>query len=396
MKSNHHVPIGNYRFDQETIENFQEIFKTGRLTYGPFLRKFESEFARLHEQTYGVFCVSGTSALHVALKTHRKFKNWAVGDEVLVPALTFVASSNVVLHEQMKPVFVEIESDFFDMDPERIEEKITPRTRAIMPVHLFGMPCRMQEISDIAQKHGLTILEDCCQCTYGKIDNKPVGSWSELPCFSTYCGSLVFTGVGGLVLTNDQSQMIHLRKLLAHGRDEKYLSIDDDNLDNPEKLKDVVNKRFCFVDLGFSFRMTEFEGAVGLPQIKRIDEIFKIRRNNAEYLIAGLEGIDLLQLPRDRDNALRSFRMFPIKINGTGKIRNTISFYLEQKGIETRPLVPLLDQPYYIELFGNLADSYPIAKDVGQTGFYIGCHEYLDQSDLDYTIDTIKEIVRKL
>jgi perosamine synthetase len=397
VKAQRRVPVGDYRFSSEVIENFQKIFQTGRVTYGPILKEFEDRFANVHEQQYGVFCVSGTSALQVALKLLRNIHNWQEHDEVLVPALTFVASANAVLHEGLKPGFVEIESDFFDMDPARIEEQITSKTRAIMPVHLFGMPCRMAEIAEIAERYGLIILEDCCQCTYGKIDGNAVGTWSPLCCFSTYCGSLVFTGVGGLVLTNDHDLAIRTRKLLAHGRDEKYLSIDDDDkLGNPELLEEVVQKRFCFGDLGYSLRMTEFEGAMGIEQIKRIDSIAAQREENANYLIQGLQDLDMLALPKDRPNAKRAYRMFPIKVEGNARMRNQIAFYLERHGVETRPLVPLLDQPYYQQLYGNIIENYPIAKEVGRTGFYIGCHEYLEQADLDYVIEIIHKAVAQL
>ncbi|MBN1999303.1 DegT/DnrJ/EryC1/StrS family aminotransferase [candidate division KSB1 bacterium] len=395
MKPSRRVPIGDFAFTPEIRANFEKIFQTNRVTYGPFLREFETQFAAIHQRKYGVFCVSGTSALHVALKILKNYHNWQDNDEILVPALTFVASSNVVLHERLKPVFVEIEKDFFDMDPSRIEENITPKTRAIMPVHLFGMPCRMTEIAQIAEKHGLVILEDCCQCTFGKIENQPVGSWSPMSCFSTYCGSLIFTGVGGLILTDDFDLQIRTRQLLAHGRDEKYLSIDDDDkLNRPDLLEEVVQKRFAFVDLGFSFRMTEFEGAMGLPQVYNIEWINRQRCENAEILISALSDIPIFQLPSDRPNAKRAYRMFPIKINGTKKMRNSVSFFLERHGIETRPLLPLLDQPYYQKLYGNISEQYPIARDVGNTGFYIGCHEYLEPEDLEYAISVIHEAVK--
>jgi perosamine synthetase len=388
------IPIGDYRFSPRVIDDFQQIFRTGRVTYGPFLKRFESLFAQAHDLKHGIFCVSGTSALQVALRALRNVYGWEDGDEVLVPALTFVASSNAVLHERLIPRFVEIEPDFFDIDPSHIEEQVTPRTRAIMPVHLFGMPCRMSEIEEIAKRHKLAIVEDCCQCIGGRIDGRSVGTWSPLSCFSTYCGSAVFTGVGGLVLTSDSKLATLARMLLAHGRDEKYLSIDDDDsLNDPALLEEIVQKRFCFVELGYSFRMTEFEGAMGIPQIESIASILETRRQKADYLIAGLHDLEILELPKDRTNARRAYRMFPIRLKANATVRNRVCFQLERHGIETRPLFPLLEQPYYQRLFGNIAGDYPIARDVANTGFYIGCHEFLDQADLDYVIHHIRNAV---
>jgi dTDP-4-amino-4,6-dideoxygalactose transaminase len=388
------VPIGDFRFTPRIIADFHQIFESGRVTYGPFLRRFESRFAGAHDRRHGVFCVSGTSALQVALRALRNVRRWEDGDEVLVPALTFVASSNAVLHERLAVKFVEVEPDFLGVDPARIEEQITSRTRAIMPVHLFGMPCRMGEIAEIAATHNLEIVEDCCQSTGARIDGKAVGSWSPLSCFSTYCGSAVFTGAGGLVLTDDDDLAVLARKLLAHGRDEKYLSIDDDDmLGDPSLLADIVQKRFCFVELGYSLRMTEFEGAMGLAQIEGLDEILAARRKNAEFLTAALGDLEVLELPKDRPNARRAFRMFPIRVKETAR-RNPLCFFLERHGVETRPLFPLLEQPYYVRRFGDIAGRYPIARDASNAGFYIGCHEYLEQADLDYTVDLIRRGLR--
>lgn len=396
MSALRRIPIGDFRFTPRIVEDFHEIFRTGRVSYGPFLRRFESLFASAHDQRHGVFCVSGTAALQVALRALRCVHGWRDGDEVLVPALTFVASSNAVLHERLVPTFVEIEPDFLGMDPARIEEQITPRTRAVMPVHLFGLPCRMAEIADIATRHGLAVVEDCCQCTGGRFEGRSVGSWSPLSCFSTYCGSVVFTGAGGLVLTSDDNMAVLARKLLAHGRDEKYLSIDDDDmLENPALLEEVVQKRFSFVELGYSFRMTEFEGAMGVAQVESLGQALGARRQNAEYLIAGLSDIEALDLPRDRPNARRSHRMFPIRLKAPTGVRNRVSFFLERHGVETRPLFPLLEQPYYRRLFGDIAGKYPIAREAGSTGFYVGCHELLEQADLDYMITLLREGVRQ-
>ena len=396
MSAQRKIPIGDFRFTPRIIEDFQEIFRTGRVSYGPFLRRFESLFASAHDRRHGVFCVSGTAALQVALRALRCVHGWRDGDEILVPALTFVASSNAVLHERLVPAFVEIEPDFLGMDPARIEEQITPRTRAVMPVHLFGLPCRMTEIADIAARHGLVIVEDCCQCIGGRFEGRSVGCWSPLSAFSTYCGCVVFTGAGGLVLTSDDDLAVLARKLLAHGRDEKYLSIDDDDrLENPALLEEVVQKRFSFVELGYSFRMTEFEGAMGMAQVESLDERLAVRRLNAEYLIGGLSDIEALDLPRDRPTARRAYRMFPIRLKAPTDARNRVSFFLERHGVETRPLFPLLEQPYYRRLFGDIAGQYPIAREAANTGFYVGCHELLERADLDYMLAVLREGVGK-
>ena len=368
-----------------------DVLDKGRLSYGEYTRSFEQEFARLHDRRVAIICNSGTSALQVALHALKRRYGWHDGDEVLVPAVTFVASANVVLQNRLTPVFVDIEPDFYEMDPAGIERHITPRTRAIMPVHLFGQPCDMAPILAVAREHGLRVIEDSCETMFAHYQGAPVGSFGDVACFSTYVAHLINTGVGGLVLSNDLELAAMMKSLFNHGRDGIYLAIDDDDTRDATKLVSIIERRFHFADVGYSYRATELEAAIGLAQLERWEEIITARQGNAAVLTEGLEPLQAhLQLPRIRPDAEHVFMMYPIVVRDPAISRDELVLFLEQQRIETRPMLPLINQPVYRDLFGDLEPQYPVARWVNQNGFYIGCHGGLGPANIDYMVQTFQ------
>lgn len=366
-----------------------------RLSYGEFTRKFEKEFADLHKRKFAIFCNSGTSALQASIHALKEMYSWQDGDEIIVPAITFIASSNTIIQNKLKPVFVDIEPNYYDLDPQKIEEKITKKTKAIMPVHMFGLPCDMDPIIDIAQKNKLKIIEDSAETMFVKYKGEPVGSWGDISCFSTYVAHLVVTGVGGLATTNNSDLAIIIKSLFNHGRDGIYLSIDDDDKKTVKELFNIVERRFSFIRLGYSYRATEMEAALGVGELKRKDKMLKKRQKNAIALIRGLEKFQrYLQLPRIRPQTEHAFMMFPIVILDKKIKRNKLVFFLEKYGIETRYMMPLLNQPVYKEIFGNLEDKYPVAKNINHNGFLIGCHQGLNGKDIEYVISVFSKFFR--
>lgn len=370
-----------------------------RLSQGKFVAAFEKKFAAMHGHTYGVMCNSGTGALHLALEALREVDGWSDETEILVPAITFIATSNAVLHSGMKPVFVDVDPVTYNMGPDEIEKHITAQTKCIIPVHCFGMPCDMQRIVPIAKKHGLRILEDCAEAHFAKIDGRTVGSFSDIMASSTYVAHTITTGVGGVMCTSDRELMEILRSLVAHGRActcERCLA-SDANMVCPKRMETDMDRRFMFVRLGYSYRVGELEGALGLGQLERAEEIMGARRRNAEMLIDGLAPFeDRLQLPRHPKNMEHTYMMFPIlPKRDSGIVRRDLVQYLEKHNIETRPMLPLLNQPVYKELFGDIEKDYPVAEYIDQNGFYIGCHHGLTETDLRYEIQTITDFLRQ-
>ncbi len=373
----------------------QEVLDSGRLSYGRFMAGFEEEFARLHDCRFAIFCNSGTSALQVALHALKEREGWGDGDEVIVPAVTFVATVNIVLQNRLGPVFVDVEPDYYAIDPALIEAKITPRTRAIIPVHVFGQPADMTAISAIARRHGLRILEDSCEAMFVRDHGRPVGAWGDAACFSTYVAHLIVTGVGGVMTTNDGDLAVMMRSLINHGRDGIYLSMDADRTTDPQRLFEIVSRRFAFIHMGYSYRATEMEAALGLAQLRRREEIIGAHQRNAAYLTVGLRPFEAwLQLPAVRPGAEHAFMMYPIVIRDETLSRDALIRFLEEHQIETRYMLPLLNQPIYRRLFGDLESAYPVAGAINARGFYVGCHQGLSQDDLDYILGTFARFFR--
>lgn len=367
---------------------------SGRLSQGEFVHRFEREFSELHGQRYGIACNSGTSALHVALETLKELHGWEAGSEVLVPAITFIATSNACLHAGLQPVFVDVDAASYNIDPQKIEEKITKKTVAIMPVHTFGQPCEMDAIVAIATRHGLKIVEDCAEAHFASYKNRPVGSFSEIAGFSTYVAHTITTGVGGVITTNDPAAAEICRSLIAHGRActcERCIASLPDQVCKL-RMHTEIDKRFMMVRLGYSYRIGELEGALGVAQLESRDWIMARRKTNAAYLTEKLSGLETeLQLPHFPAHVDHSFMMYPLVLRESSRYsRDELVRHLEACNIESRPMLPLLNQPVYKSLFGDLEPQYPVARWINRNGFYVGCHHGLAEVELDYIVKTIE------
>jgi dTDP-4-amino-4,6-dideoxygalactose transaminase len=374
-----------------------QVLDSGRLSYGPFLKKFEAKFAKKHGRKFAVTVNSGTGALLVAIQALKELENWKDGDEIIVPALTFIATSNVVLQNKLHPVFADIDAKTYNIDPRKIEKKITKYTRAIIPVHLFGLSAEMDEIVKIAKKHKLRIIEDSCEIAGVNYRSKPVGSMGDIACFSTYMAHLVTTGVGGLILTNDPQIAVKARSLVNHGRDSIYISMDDDKNKGGKRLAEIINRRFSFTSVGHSFRLTELEGALGIAQLKELPANIKKRQYFAKLLLKGLRPYKkFLYLPEWPKYSEHAFMMFPITIINKRIKRDELTQYLEEMNIETRPMFPILSQPIYRKLFGDIENQYPAAMRVNKDGFFIGCHPELKKSDIQYVIEVFADFFKKI
>lgn len=391
-KISHQIGVGGFQINDRGKELVRQVLDSNRLSAGPMMARFESEMAALHGCKFGLMCNSGTSALHIALAALKEVHGWADGDEIIVPAVTFVATSNVVMYNNLTPVFVDVDPKYYTIDPAQIEEKITARTRAIMPVHLSGQPCDMEPIMDLAARHNLRIVEDSAETMFVHDKGRMVGSFGDIGCFSTYVAHMITTGVGGICTTNDPDLHIILKSLMNHGRDSIYIRIDDDKDKHGQELFLVADRRFSFVRLGHSFRATEMEAALGLAQLEERDR-FNARRREivARFNDAFANLEEHLQLPRPRPGSAHSYMFYPLTICNPALRREELITWLEDRSIETRYLLPLINQPIYRDLFGNLDDQYPVATWLNQNAFYIGCHPEMSDEDVNYVIETMQE-----
>ena len=250
------IGVGGFRTSERAKQLVLEVLESNRITAGPMMSRFESEIASIHGCRFGLMSNSGTSALQIALGALKEMHGWRDGDEVLVPALTFVATANVVLYNGLVPAFVDVEPHYYDMDPSQIERRITPRTRAIMPVHIGGLPCDMDPILDIARRHNLCVVEDSAETMFARYRGRSVGSFGDAGCFSTYAAHIITTGVGGVSITSNPDLLVIMKSIMNHGRDSIYIRMDDDAGRTGSDLFEIADRRFSFVRLGHSFRCT--------------------------------------------------------------------------------------------------------------------------------------------
>lgn len=366
------VDMANWEVTRKQKKLVKQVLKSGRLTYGDKTRELEERFAEIHNVDYALFTSSGTAALKIALGALKDKYGWKDGDEVIIPAVTFIATMNAVLMNNLKPVLVDVRADTVNLDTLLVGKAITSKTRAILPVHLLGQPADMTEIMRIARKHKLRVVEDSCETMFV---NKVQG---DVACFSTYLAHLLVTGVGGFACTNDPELATIMRSMMFHGRDESYLNIDD--------KPDDISKRFYFPRFGYSDRMTELEAALGLGDLDNWEKMIEKRQDNARYLKDGLYYLPEVELPV-KDFSKHAFMFFPMLVDE----RDGLMLHLERQGIQTRTMMPLTTQPL---VRPYLKGKYPNADYVNEHGLLIGCHQYLKKKDLDHIIRSIKEFYR--
>jgi dTDP-4-amino-4,6-dideoxygalactose transaminase len=382
------VGVGHFETTPRMRELINVALDNNRLSYGPLCREFESKFARAHNAKFAVLSNSGTSALQVALQAMKELHGWNDGDEVLIPAVTFVATANIVLHNRMIPVPVDVNEFSYNIAPGLLGREVNPRTKAIIPVHLFGQMANMSRIHDIVNLNGLRILEDSCECMFATHRGKYPGEYGDIAAFSTYIAHLISTGVGGISTTDNPDYAAKMRSLVNHGRDGIYVSIDDDNELGGAALKEVISRRFRFESIGHSYRITELEAAIGLAQLEEAQEMIRRRRLHADYLSDGLSPhLDRLATPTAMFGNTHSFMMYPIVLRNEEKWG--LCNALENAGIETREMMPLTNQPAYTGLFDP--DAYPVAKWINTNGFYVGCHHGMELDDLDRIVSVVDD-----
>jgi len=324
---------------------------------GHFITDFEVAFAKVAGSRHVVATNNGTTALHLALVAI----GIGPGDEVIVPALTYIASANAVVYCGATPVFADVEADTLNLDPADIEHRITERTKAIIPVHLYGHPADMTAIMAIAERHGLTVIEDAAEAHGARVNGRPVGSLAHMGTFSFFGNKIVTTGEGGAVTTDDDELNARLRLLRGQGMDS--------------------NKRYWFSEIGFNYRMTNVAAAIGVAQLERIEQMLGRRREIAARYTELLAPVAGITLPVERPDARRVAWLYTVMIDGfSTEQRNELIDLLKADGIETRPVFyPLHLMPPYIT---EPVASFPIAERLGAEGISLPTHMLLSDEDV--------------
>ena len=389
------IPLAIPQFgSDEVIESVESLISTW-VTMGKKVRTFESQFKDYVGQKGALMVNSGSSANLLALSalSSPNFDNrMKPGDEVICPAVTWPTSVYPILNVGAKPVLVDVDLNTLNVSPETIEDAITPRTKAIMAVHLMGNPCQTDKIKQIADKREINLIEDCCEAHGAKIGNKSVGSFGICSTFSFFLSHHITTIEGGMVLTNNDAILDIATAQRAHGWIREMRNADEIAKEFPD-----VDKRFLFYETGFNLRPTEIQGAFGIHQIKKLDEFVKIRRNIAKEWNKSLnEFKDYLILPEEIDGTTHSYFAYPITVKENAPFsRKEITEFLESKLIETRPIAGgnLTEQPsaklYDYRVNGDLSCSKTIMKN----SFFIGIHTGIKKQQQEFVKDTFNEFI---
>jgi perosamine synthetase len=363
------IPLARPYLDEREEELVVEVLRSGQLSLGPVGPRFEQAFAETVGTRYAVACSSGTTGLHVAL--HRL--GLEPGDEVITSSFSFISSANVILYERARPVFADIDERTFNLLPEAVEAAITPRTRAIIPVHIFGYPCEIERISAIAERHGLPVIEDACEALLARIGGRIVGTHGSPAVYGFYPNKQMTTGEGGIVTTDDPDVHRELRSLVNQGRS-----------DSGEWL---VHER-----VGFNYRMDDVSAAIGLAQLEKLESLLAGRRRVAERYTELLAGIPDVELPYEGPHE-RSWFVYPIRLAG-GIDRPAVIERMAARGVATRPYLPAIHlQPEYRRRFGYRDGDLPVTERVSASTLALPFFVQLEDDDLEYVATALREVL---
>lgn len=374
------IPISLPSMGQEEWEAIKEPIFSGWITQGPKVNEFEKLFAKRHQVKHALAVSNCTTALHLALVA----LGIGEGDEVLVPAFTWVSTANAVMYCNAIPVFVDIDPVTFNIDPQEIRNKLTSKTKAIIPVHLFGLCANIDTIKAIAPH--LKIVEDGACAAGSAVNGQPAGSLGDIGCFSFHPRKSITTGEGGMLTTNDDVLAEKLNMLRNHGA-----SVSEEQ--RHKGPKPYILPEFDIV--GYNYRMTDLQGALGVVQLKKLDQFIVERNEWAQFYHRELAKLDWLRIPLYSSNYLHGWQSYVLFVDEAKSPlkRNDLMEYLQQKGISTRPgthAVHMLG--FYKDKFKIKASDYPGAYAANEFSMSIPLHNRMVREDYDYIVDALTSI----
>lgn len=359
-------------------EKIKQAIDKNWVTEGANVKEFEEKFAKQFGYKHAIATSSGTDACLASLASLYEFGAHR-GDEIIVPATTFVATANAVLAAGFVPKFVDVELKSLNINPDKIEENITDTTKAIMPVHLMGKPCRMNQILKIAKKHKLKIIEDSCEAHGAKYNGNYIGTLGDMGAFSFYVAHLIICGEGGMVVTNNDDIAHVVRSVKTHGRPTGSIYFD-------------------FQRFGLNLRMNDLTAAIGLEGIAQFEETFQKRKKNLYRLLDLTKELsDYCYFITEEKNEVVCPHAFPLVLKDPKYNCKKLYHFLESKGIQCKTLFGSLPtQHSAFEFLGYKPGDFPIAEYVGLHGLHFGIHQYLTDDDLIYISDMLKEYFTKI
>jgi len=358
------IPVAEPLFEGNESKYLVDCITSGWISsVGKYVTRFEEDFAAYIGCKYGVAVHTGTAALHLALAA----LGIGHGDEVIIPTLTFAATANAVIYTGAKPILVDVEKDTWNIDSQLIEDKISENTKAIIPVHLYGHPCDLDKILEIAQKYNLAVIEDAAEAHGTEYKGEKVGRAGTISCFSFFGNKIITTGEGGMCLCNDTVIAEKIAKLRDHGMKK--------------------DKKYWHDEVGFNYRMTNLQAAVGVAQTERIDTFVMRKRENAQLYSSYLSDVEGLILPTEKEWAKSVFWMYSIllKKDHYRITRDDLIASLKKEGIESRPVFyPLHKMPPYKQ-----NGLFPNAEYISVSGLSLPSSVTLKDEDIAYICKTI-------
>jgi len=362
------IPVASPSFIGNEKKYVDDCMESGWISSaGKYIELFETGFAEFCGVKHAVACCNGTVALHLALLA----LGVEPGNEVIVPTLTFVATPNAVTYCGARPVFVDSESETWNLDPRQVEAKITPRTKGIIAVHLYGHPAKMSELKEIARRHNLFLLEDAAEAHGAMCDGRVVGSLGDAAVFSFYANKIITTGEGGIVVTDDDALAERARLLRGQGMD--------------------PNRRYWHSIVGYNYRMMNLPAAIGLAQLEKIDRQLELRSRIAELYRERLQKMPGIIFQAEQAWARHVYWMFSIVLEqDTWSDRDVVMDILREQRIETRPVFyPAHSMPPYINSVGG--ETFPVAENLSTNGISLPTWAGLTEDDIDHVCNALRQ-----
>lgn len=366
------IPVCEPFIGAKELNYVTDCIKSGWISSsGKYIEKFENIWASYCGVKYGISVSNGTVALQMAIRC----LDLKEGDEVIMPTFTIISCAMALVYNGIKPVLVDSEDRTWNMNVNEIEGKITKKTKAIMVVHIYGHPCKMDKIFELAAKYDLKVIEDAAEAHGAEYKGRKCGGLGDISCFSFYANKIVTTGEGGMVLTDNKDYAERLRYL-------RNLSF------RPER-------RFYHTELGYNFRLTNIQAAIGLAQIGRIEKSVEKKRQIACSYDKELKNLSCLTLPMEECWAKNVYWMYGIVLNKNSEY-NAVDFAIKlaEKGVETRPFfLGMHEQPVFQKMGLFKGESYPVANSIARQGLYLPSGLTLKKEEIKYIAETIKEII---
>lgn len=364
------VPLSDPYISEEDVMAVTKALKEKRLSQGKYVQAFEEKFAKYVGVKHAVAVCNGTAALHVAVVAI----SVKPSDEVVVPSFSFVATANCVLYQRAKPSFADIDPSTYNIDPIDVEKKITGNTKAIIPVHYAGQPADMDSIREIAEKHGLCVIEDAAEAHGALYQRRKAGSLGDMACFSFYPNKNMTTGEGGMITTNDDELAEKMRMIRSHGQD----------------------RRYHHVILGYNYRMSDVHAALGLVQLKRLEEIIKMKVEKAGYYDKRIKETfnDRITPPYVAPDRTHVYMFYPVRFQ-TKAIRDKAIIEFEKSSVDTRISFPCIHlQPLYQELFGYDKGFLPVTENVSDTILSIPMYPHISREEQEYVLSVLNNVFK--